>query len=161
MSLHNGSRDQVKAQLRDAAEDAEQIAEIGNRLRELAAALMSCGLKVVIRAPAMTVSNPAASDTDSPRGKHLNPGLSQSVLLRQAEEGLTWCWVWPAFRSAERGAPTPPPEVEPICAAADIEQAAARIANVLRVGGAQAGVCGGYMEAAVYGNRANHRGSVQ
>jgi hypothetical protein len=53
---------------------------------------------------------------------------------------LWWCWVWAAPKPAERGAPTPAPEYQPLSPADDIEQATAKIVNVLRIGGAQAGV---------------------
>jgi hypothetical protein len=43
-----------------------------------------------------------------------------------------WWWgVWVAPKPAERGAPTPPPEYEPLCPADDIEQATRRITTVL------------------------------
>jgi hypothetical protein len=63
-------------------------------LRELAALLIARGLRVVIRAPVMTVANPATTNTDNPHGP------VQSVLLRRTDEGLIWFWVRPARRDA-------------------------------------------------------------
>jgi hypothetical protein len=122
MSHPNGLRDRVKEQLRDAAADAEQIAEINDRVRELEAALLDRGLSVSIAAPAITVLNPAARGAGG-----------QTVSLRQTDEGLTWYWHWPTLPSAERGVSTPSPELDPMCPAGDVEIAARRIANVLRL----------------------------
>jgi hypothetical protein len=107
---------------------------------QLVAALRARGLQVAAKLPALAATHPGVAGID-PRGELLSPGLTQHVLIRDYEDrGLTWCWIWPGLDSGERGAPTPEAEVEPMCPAADIEQAAAKIANVLRVGGAQAGV---------------------
>jgi hypothetical protein len=124
MSHPNGLRDRVKGQLRDAAADAEQIADINHRVRELEAALVDRGLSVSVAAPAITVLNPAARGAGG-----------QTVSLCQTDEGLTWYWHWhwPALPSAERGVSTPSPELDPMCPAGDIETAARRIASVLRL----------------------------
>jgi hypothetical protein len=103
---------------------------------QLVAALTRRGLKVAAKLPALTVRNPAVAGQD-PRGALLSPGLSQQILIHPYEgRGLTWCWLWPGERPAERGAPTPAPEVEPMCPAAEIERAASLIANVVSVRGA-------------------------
>ena len=102
-------------------------------LDQLAAELEGRGLMVAARLPALSVRNPAVAGT-GPRGALLSPGMRQQVLLRDYEElGLTWCWVWPGLRPAERDAPTPPPEVEPMCPAEEIERAADLITNVVRL----------------------------
>lgn len=47
-----------------------------------------------------------------------------------------WVWVWEPQRPAECGAAMPsPPDVEPLCPADDIDEAARRIAAVIRQGG--------------------------
>jgi hypothetical protein len=105
-------------------------------LERLAAALRDRDLRVAINGASLKASNPAAS-TDDPRGRAMNPGLTQDVMLRRAPDGgLMWCWVWEPRRSAECGAAIPsPPDVEPLCPADDIDEAARRIAAVLRHGG--------------------------
>jgi hypothetical protein len=98
---------------------------------KMVAALEDRGLEVTAKFPALSVRNPSVVGEDS-HGRAMSPGLSQQILIRLCEgRGLTWCWVWPAFRSAERDAPTPPPEVEPMCDAGDIEFAADRVAKVV------------------------------
>jgi hypothetical protein len=102
-------------------------------LDQLTVALQARGLKAVAKMSALSVRNAAVTGQD-PRGEAMTPGLSQGILIRNYEgRGLTWCWIWPALRPAERGVPTPPPEVEPICPAPDIQFAADRIANVVRL----------------------------
>jgi hypothetical protein len=114
----------LAAQLRDAAVEAARVALMASRLRELAALLIARGLRVVIRTPVMTVSNPATANTDNPHG------LVQSVLLRCTDEGLIWFWVRLAARGA--GGTRQRPEVERLCPGDDIDQAARRISQVLR-----------------------------
>jgi hypothetical protein len=69
----------------------------------------------------------------------VDPSLGQTYLdrLQKALWELAgqdlWWWVWAAPKLAERGAPTPAPEYEPLCPADDIEQAARRITTVLGV----------------------------
>jgi hypothetical protein len=102
-------------------------------LDRLAAELEARGLKVAAKLPALTATNPGAAGRDA-QGKAMSPGLKQSVLIREYEgAGLTWCWVFEALRSAERGVPTAPPEVEPMCPAGEITRAADLIANVIRL----------------------------
>jgi hypothetical protein len=94
-------------------------------LRQLVATLVDRGLKVSAMLPALTVKNPAVAGQD-PQG--------QQVLIRYYQgRGLSWCWVWPGLGSGERGAPTPEPEVLPMCPAEDIEEATRRITNVVRL----------------------------
>jgi hypothetical protein len=92
------------------------------------------GLETDVRTPALVAKNPAVIGTDV-RGTLLSPGLTQKVELRElAGHGAWWwCWVWAAPKPAERGAPIPAPEYEPLCVADDIEQAARRITTVLGV----------------------------
>jgi hypothetical protein len=100
---------------------------------QMITALEDRGLDVKAEFPMLSVRNPSVVGEDS-HGRAMSPGLSQQLLIRSYEgRGLIWCWVWPAFRSAERGAPTPPPEVEPMCDARDIESAADRVAKVVRL----------------------------
>jgi hypothetical protein len=102
-------------------------------LDQLVAELESRGLHVAARLPALAVRNPAVAGTD-PRGARLSPGMTQQILIRDYEgRGLTWCWVWPGPESGERGAPTPEPEIEAMCPASEIELAADRIVNVVRL----------------------------
>jgi hypothetical protein len=106
------------------ADDARAQALMGQLVDEL----KERGLEVAAKLPALTATNPAA------RVDALSPGLVQQVLLRFLEgRGFTWCWVWPGFRSAERGAPKPAPDIEPMCPADDIVRAADLLANVLRL----------------------------
>jgi hypothetical protein len=109
-------------------------------LDRLQKALWERGLEVGVRTPALVAKNPSVVGTDA-QGSLLCPGLAQKVELRElAGQDLWWCWVWAAPKPAERGAPTPAPEYQPLSPADDIEQATAKIVNVLRIGGAQAGV---------------------
>lgn len=102
-------------------------------LDQLVAELENRGLEVAAKFPVLAVRNPAASGED-PQGRAMSPGLGQRVLIRDEEgRGLTWCWEWPGMRPAERGAATPEPEVEPMCPAENIDQAANRITNVVRL----------------------------
>jgi hypothetical protein len=100
---------------------------------QLTAALKDRGLQVAAKLPALTVRNPAVSGSD-PQGRALSPGLTQGVLIRNYKgRGLTWCWVWPGMPPAERDAPLPSPEIEPMCPAEQIERAADLINNVVRL----------------------------
>lgn len=82
---------------------------------------------------ALAITNPGVGGIDA-AGRAMSPGLGQQIVLEERpERGLCWCWVWPAWRPAERGTPTPEPEIEPICPADDVDFAAARIANVVRL----------------------------
>jgi hypothetical protein len=82
---------------------------------------------------ALVVTNPGVGGIDA-AGRAMSPGMGQQIVLEERpERGLCWSWVWPAWRPAERGTPTPEPEIEPICPADDIDFAAARIANVVRL----------------------------
>lgn len=80
---------------------------------------------------AVVARNPAASHTDDPLGRAMNPGLSQYVALSGEEDGsLHWYWCW---AGPERDSPL---EMERMCPAGEIERAAGLIANVLRLDGA-------------------------
>jgi len=94
-------------------------------LSELVAVLLDRGLLVAAKLPALAVKDLAVSGQD-PKG--------QQVLIRYVKGlGLFWCWVWPGLRAGERGAPAPEPEVEPMCPAEYIEEAARLITNVVRL----------------------------
>jgi hypothetical protein len=100
---------------------------------QLVAELEDRGLQVTAGLLAMAVKNPAVAGTD-PRGSLISPGMTQEVLLLDRENlGLTWWWVWPGMRSGERGAPVPLSQIEVMCPADDIELAAKRILNVVRL----------------------------
>ena len=72
--------------------------------------------------------NRAADPSDDPIAVTMSPGLRQLVVCRPGDDGrLIWWWVW---SGPTRDAP---PEYEPLGPAADIELAASRIANVLRL----------------------------
>jgi hypothetical protein len=74
--------------------------------------------------------NRAAASSDDPIAVLPSPGLRQVVVCRPGDDGrLIWWWVW---SGATREAPS---EYEPLGPAADIEAAADRIANVLRLDG--------------------------
>lgn len=124
--------------LREGAEDADRVSAaavhakrtdatggVRMPLRDLADALVDRGLTVMLedREELLTVRN-GASTADDPT----SPGVSQVVSLRMTRnESLSWFWWWPGpHRDA-------PPEFEPLCPAADIEQAATRIVAVLRL----------------------------
>ncbi|MFL6053099.1 MAG: hypothetical protein ACJ72W_09315 [Actinoallomurus sp.] len=53
------------------------------RLQELASALVARDLRVGVdgRKAILTATNPVASDTEDPRGRAMNPGLSQKIAL--------------------------------------------------------------------------------
>ena len=128
MTTEGGPRDKIAAQLRDAAADAQHVADTTDAqpyMDQLVALLTKFGLRVAAKLPALSVKDPAVSAQD-PRG--------QQVVIRNYEGlGLTWCWVWPALRAAMFGEPTPPPEVEPMCPAEEVERAARLIVNVVRL----------------------------
>jgi hypothetical protein len=76
----------------------------------------------------LVAKNPAAEETGDPRGRHMNPGLSQTVALSEHDDdSLHWYWQW---SGAERGAP---PEYEYMCPAGDVDAAAGKVAQVLRL----------------------------
>ncbi|MBO2459341.1 hypothetical protein [Actinomadura violacea] len=95
----------------------------------LVKALKGRGLDVqVYEHGAVRVSNPAGEpDPEDPRGGLMHPGMRQEVLCRHHEGALWWLWVWtgPTRQS--------PPELEPLCPAAETDRAAERIARVLAV----------------------------
>lgn len=110
------------------AESAVTALTVRTRLNDLAAALIAHGLKVRVGQGALVAKNPAASATDDPRGKILNPGLSQDVAIAAHDDDTLhwyWCWTGPT-----RDAPL---EMEYMCMAEEIDQAAERIGHVLRL----------------------------
>ncbi|GAB3965113.1 hypothetical protein GCM10029978_027130 [Actinoallomurus acanthiterrae] len=112
----------------DAATSMDRAQLVKARLDELGAALTERGLTVRIGAGALVAWNPAASQTDDPTGRSMNPGLSQYVALCGHEDGsLQWYWCW---TGPTRDAPL---ETEHMCAAEEIEYAADLMAKVLRV----------------------------
>lgn len=71
------------------------------RLHQLAAALTAHGLTVRAGGDSLFGKEPAAAQTDDPRGRALNPGLSQTVAVTARDDGtlhlhlhLHWCWSW-------------------------------------------------------------------
>lgn len=101
--------------------------DVRARLDELGAALIARGLTVRVGNGGLIAKNPAASATDSPLGKALNPGLSQAVALTGHGDGSMhwyWCWTGPT-----RDAPL---ETEYLGPASEIEPAAEKISRVLR-----------------------------
>jgi hypothetical protein len=106
------------------------VQTVRKQLQELAAALMALDMNVRIdeRRGALVAKNPAAEQTGDPRGRHMNPGLSQTVALSvHDDDSLHWYWQW---SGAERGAP---PEYEHMCPAGEVEIAAGKVAQVLRL----------------------------
>lgn len=117
----------------------DEVTSVEAYLERLAAALRDRDLRVAMNGALLRASNLAAG-ADDPRGQAMNPGLSQDVMLRQVpDRGLVWCWVWEALRPTVYGAAMPPPDVEPLCPADDIDEAARRIAAVIRHRGEPSG----------------------
>jgi hypothetical protein len=103
---------------------------VRTRLHEFAAALMARDMNVRVdeRRGALVAKNPAAEQTGDPPGRHMNPGLSQTVALSVHDDNtLHWYWQW---SGADRGAP---PEYEYMCPAGDADAAAGKVAQVLRL----------------------------
>jgi hypothetical protein len=118
----------VREEEPDAATPTGRARLVKARLDELATALTERGLAVRPDTGALVAWNPAASRTDDPVGKAMNPGLSQYVALCGHEDGsLQWYWCW---TGPTRDAPL---ETEYMCAAEEIEYAADLMAKVLRV----------------------------
>jgi hypothetical protein len=68
-------------------------------------------------------------DGKDPRERAMSPGMRQEVHCRKNPEDrrLWWYWAWSGpLRSS-------PPELEPLCPAAEAERAADRIAKVLEL----------------------------
>jgi hypothetical protein len=133
MTTGRKQSDDVAEQLRDAAADAQQIAELNQHLRALAAVLTDHGFTVRVNANVLAVANPAASEGCDPRGRHLSPGLSQRVLLQHTAQGPWWFWGWEPLRAVEPMSAPPAPEIEPLGPADDIDDAARKICKVLRL----------------------------
>ncbi|GAB3958035.1 hypothetical protein GCM10029978_001980 [Actinoallomurus acanthiterrae] len=107
-------------------------------LEALTAALTRRGLVAEAFGTRMVwVKNPAADASGGdPRAAAMSPGLRQSVVCqRDGDSGrLAWFWVW---SGPTRDAPS---ELEYLCPAEYVEQAANRITHVLRLDGADSGV---------------------
>lgn len=102
---------------------------------QLVAELRRRELLVAAKLPVLTVKDPAVSSQD--------PDGQQALIRNHEGHGLTWCWVWPSLQPAERGALTPPPEVEPMCPADETIRAADLITNVVRLRDPQLAVSAG------------------
>jgi hypothetical protein len=109
------------------------MADAKTHVDRLVCELEKRGLEVAARPPVLAVKNPRVAGTDA-HGRLMSPGMTQEVLLLDDEDrGLTWCWVWPGMRSGERGVPDPPPQIEALCPAGDIQFATDRIVKVVRL----------------------------
>jgi hypothetical protein len=108
-------------------ESSAMARQIRTHLNELAAALIARGLTVRVGRGGVSAANPA-SRAEDPLGDVLHPGLSQEVAL-SVHEDRTFHWYW-AWSGPTRDAPR---ELEYMLPAADIAEAAARIARVLAV----------------------------
>ncbi|MCO6007105.1 hypothetical protein NE236_19165 [Actinoallomurus purpureus] len=116
----------------DAETSTPKAQPVKARLDELAAALVELGLTVRVGTGALVAWNSAASRTDDPVGKAMNPGLSQYVALcEHDDDSLHWYWCW---TGPTRDAPL---ETEYMCPAREIEHAAHLIAKVLHVDDAE------------------------
>lgn len=75
----------------------------------------------------LVINQAAEPDQGNPHARLLSPGFRQQVVCRPHGPGgeLWWFWAWPGVTRDS------PPELEPLCAAAETETAAARIAHVL------------------------------
>lgn len=103
--------------------------DIKDLLLQLAAALMSSGLKVAVDPKRATVraKHPAVIPDDNPVAKALAPGLVQTVALGAHDGTLGWYWQW----SGETRDSSP--EYQLLGPAEDIPAAAEKIARVLRL----------------------------
>jgi len=106
--------------------------EVGGGVKDfllrLAPLLIRAGLQVsLLRGGMVEVRNPRGSAGD-PLGRAMSPGMRQQIALGDRDGILWWFWVWSG------PARDTPPEFEPICVAADVEQVATRLAKVLHAG---------------------------
>jgi hypothetical protein len=128
MTTDRTGADGLAAQLRHAAADAARVAVMTERLRAVSALLRGRGLKVVIRPPGITVSNPAVPAPSNPHDGAMSPAVAESVLLCTTDSGLVWCWLRGKHGPGEARLR---PEVETLCPGDDIDQAARRIAHLM------------------------------
>lgn len=104
--------------------------EIMVRTKELAVALSSRGL--IAEIGGVDTVRAANRDAEPPVDGAMSPGLRQAVVCRPDADGLLlWWWVW---SGPTREAPR---EYEQLGPAADIDAAADRIVNVLRLDGTE------------------------
>jgi hypothetical protein len=108
------------------ARDRDIMETARGHMEDLAAMLRARGLTVRVhdRAGVVMVRNEAA-EPDDPRGRIINPGLSQVVALSLHEGALTWFWQW---SGPTRDAP---PEYELLGPADATAEAGERICRVL------------------------------
>ena len=117
--------------------DSAEWRPVAERVAALVAALQARGLVGTVAALGVVRAfNPAGEpDCGDVRGRMMSPGLRQEVQCRRnlVDGALWWYWAWagPTRQS--------PPDLEPLCPAADIEMAADRIAKVLAVPSIDAG----------------------
>ncbi|PKK12521.1 hypothetical protein [Thermomonospora sp. CIF 1] len=124
--------------------DAVQPRPVAELVTALVSALEARGLVgAVYRGGVVRVLNPAGEpDGGDPCGL-MSPGLRQEVrCLRNPDDGALW-WYW-AWAGPTRQSP---PDLEPLCPAADVETAADRIAKVLAVSSGDAAGPGGLRDA--------------
>lgn len=101
-------------------------------LETLRDALFKEGYDVEIAYPRLTARNHAVKG-ETEAGRLLSSGLSQAVII-EVRDGVPWfSWVWPPAPRSGRGEPSARPEYEPLCPAAEVTNAAARICKVIAV----------------------------
>lgn len=91
--------------------------------------LAAHGLETDVDGIRVTAINPAAENVaQSPRGRLLNPGLRQTVVVRPHPDHLGtfwWWWEWPGPTRDSS------PDYELLCPGRQTDEAASRIAKVL------------------------------
>lgn len=100
---------------------------------QLAPLLEPRGLTVAVGRDGAIYAHNAASTPDDPRGRALHRGLNQRIAVAEHDGEPWFFWLWPG---PERDAPL---DAEPMVPVEDVEEAARRIGNVLRVDQAEAG----------------------
>lgn len=86
------------------------------------------GLALSVRRDGLIdICNPVGHTAADPQIRALTPALRQRIALREHEGGWWWHWAWDG--------PTgdAPHEYEPMAQADEVEEAARRLGNVLRV----------------------------
>ncbi|MEU6038224.1 hypothetical protein ABZ801_22715 [Actinomadura sp. NPDC047616] len=121
--------------------DATQHQPVAELVTALVEELQARGLVgTAYRDGVVRVLNPAGEPDGSNPYARVSPGLRQEVQCRRNPDdggALWWYWAWagPTRQS--------PPDLEPLCPAADAELAAERIAKVLEMPSADAASHGG------------------